>query len=58
MVAAITAQLAFVYTPALQWVFRTVPLTGMDWVRILGVSATVMLVVEVDKRLRRPRSNA
>lgn len=53
MLAAGLAQLAFIYAPPLQWVFRTVPLTATEWIRVLGVAATVVLVVELDKWLRR-----
>jgi Ca2+-transporting ATPase len=57
MIAAVIAQLAFIYAPPLQWVFRTVPLTSSEWVQIIAVSSTVLLVVEVDKWLRRRRGS-
>ena len=53
MIAAALAQLAFIYAPSLQWIFRTVPLTGAEWLRIIAVSSTVLIAVEVDKWLRR-----
>lgn len=53
LIAAVFAQLAVLYVPALQWVFRTVPLTASEWREVLLVSATVVLVVEIDKWLRR-----
>ncbi len=53
MIAAFFAQLAFVYAAPLQWVFRTVPLTGVEWLRILSVSASIIVVVEMDKWLRK-----
>jgi Ca2+-transporting ATPase len=56
MVAAILAQIAVIYVPALQWVFRTEPLSGAEWVRIVLVALTVVVAVEVDKAIRR-RSN-
>lgn len=34
MVAAFFAQIAVIYVPAFQWVFRTEALTIADWVRI------------------------
>jgi len=55
MIAAFFAQLAFIYAPPLQWVFRTVPLTGSEWLRILAVSSSIILVVEIDKLLRRAK---
>lgn len=53
MIAAGLAQVAFVYAPPLQWIFRTVPLSAAEWVQILAVAASVLVVVEVDKWLRR-----
>jgi magnesium-transporting ATPase (P-type) len=56
MIAAFFAQLAFIYAQPLQWVFRTVPLTGAEWLRILAVSASIIVVVEMDKWLRRAKA--
>jgi Ca2+-transporting ATPase len=53
MVAAFLAQIAVVYVPALQWVFRTEALALSDWVQIVMVSLTVVIAVEVDKAIRR-----
>jgi potassium/sodium efflux P-type ATPase len=53
LLASTFAQLAVVYAPPLQWVFRTVPLTVLEWLLVLGVSLSVILVVEIDKGLRR-----
>ena len=53
MVAAFLAQIAVVYVPALQWVFRTEPLNGADWVQIVLIALTVVVAVEVDKAIRR-----
>lgn len=55
MIAAFLAQLSVIYVPALQWVFRTEPIAMDEWLQILMVSATVVLVVEADKWLRRKR---
>ncbi|MDP3050927.1 MAG: cation-translocating P-type ATPase C-terminal domain-containing protein, partial [Eubacteriales bacterium] len=49
----IAAQIAVIYVPALQFVFRTVPLTLEDWVVVIGVAMTVLVVVEMEKALRR-----
>jgi len=56
MVAAFFAQLAVLYVPALQWVFRTGPIAAGEWLQILMVSATVIAVVEMDKWIRRQSS--
>ncbi|MGQ9570859.1 MAG: cation-translocating P-type ATPase [Thermodesulfovibrionales bacterium] len=56
MITAFFAQLAVLYVPALQWVFRTEPITTDEWVQILIVSVTVIIVVEIDKWIRRRKS--
>ncbi len=55
MIAAFFAQVAFLYMPAFQWVFRTEPITMADWLHILSVAAAVIFAVEADKCLRRRR---
>ncbi len=56
MIAAFLAQLSVIYVPALQWVFRTEPITINEWLQILMVSVTVIIVVEIDKWIRRQKS--
>lgn len=53
LIAALFAQLAFIYWPPLQWIFRTETISVTDWVRIILVSLSVVIVVEIDKLLRR-----
>lgn len=55
MIAAFFAQLAVLYVPSFQWIFRTVPLVAADWIQIGIVTSTIVLAVEIDKWLRRPR---
>lgn len=55
LIAATLAQLAFVYVPALQWIFRTEAISAQDWQSIILVSLSVIVVVEIDKWLRRKR---
>ncbi len=55
MISAFLAQIAVVYVPALQWVFRTESLTLEEWGRILLVALSVVIVVEIDKAIRRQR---
>lgn len=57
LIAAFFAQLAVLYVPAFQWVFRTVPLTRTDWMEIAGTTATVVVAVEIDKWLRRRKGD-
>jgi len=53
LLAATFAQLAVIYVPTLQWLFRTEILEWEDWAIVLTVSASVIVVVEIDKLLRR-----
>jgi Ca2+-transporting ATPase len=53
LIASFLAQLAVIYVPALQWVFRTEPIGIDDWFRILTVAFAVIVVVEIDKWIRR-----
>jgi len=52
MVAAFLAQIAVIYIPALQWVFRTDSLSFMEWGKIGLVALSVVAAVEIDKLLR------
>jgi Ca2+-transporting ATPase len=51
-------QLATLYVPALQRVFRTQPLTVPELGLCLGLSATIFVAVEVEKWLGRIRATA
>ena len=53
--ASVLAHLGSIYLPPLQWVFHTKPIGGHQWLQIIGVSLTIVLIVEVDKRLRKRR---
>ncbi|MDY0352135.1 MAG: HAD-IC family P-type ATPase [Desulfobulbaceae bacterium] len=56
MIAAFLAQLAVIYVPPLQWVFRTEPISGTEWLQILIVASSVIVAVEIDKFLRRRKA--
>ncbi|MFC2158513.1 cation transporting ATPase C-terminal domain-containing protein, partial [Acidobacteriota bacterium] len=56
MVAAFFAQLAVLYVPALQWIFRTTPISLMGWFEIFCVTITIVFVVEIDKWIRRKKT--
>ncbi|MEE8185903.1 MAG: HAD-IC family P-type ATPase [Thermodesulfobacteriota bacterium] len=56
IVAAFFAQLAVLYVPTLQYIFRTVPLAIHEWIEIGVVTFTIVIVVEIDKYIRRRRS--
>jgi Ca2+-transporting ATPase len=53
MIAAFLAQLAVIYVPSLQWIFRTEPISTGEWLRILIVASSVIAAVEADKFFRR-----
>jgi magnesium-transporting ATPase (P-type) len=55
LMASFLAQLASIYVPALQWVFKTESLTAIEWMKIAAMSLTVIVVVELDKWIRRIR---
>jgi Ca2+-transporting ATPase len=55
MIAAFFAQMAVIYVPALQWVFKTEPLSIDEWILIVIISVTVVIAVEIDKAVRRRR---
>ncbi len=53
MIASVFAHLAVIYVPALQWVFRTVPLSMIEWGEVLFFSTVIILAVEFDKWIRK-----
>jgi Ca2+-transporting ATPase len=53
MIASIFAHLAVIYVPGLQWLFRTVPLAMTEWGKVLLVSTTIIIAVEIDKWIRK-----
>ncbi len=58
MIAAFFAQMAVIYVPALQWIFRTVPLSVNEWFQIALITITVVIAVEIDKAIRRKRQTS
>lgn len=53
IVASVIAQIAVIYWAPLQFIFKTVPLQPVDWMVILPVAFMVIIVVEIDKAIRR-----
>jgi Ca2+-transporting ATPase len=56
MIASIFAHLCVIYVPAMQYVFRTIPLTMMEWTEVLLASLTIIFAVEIDKWIRKKAS--
>ena len=55
MIVASLAQIAVIYVPTLQWVFRTDNLSGGEWLRIIAVAVSAIAAVEIEKLLRGKR---
>lgn len=59
MILAVGAQISVVYVSSLQWVFRTQPLSAEEWGVCISIASIIILVVEIEKALRRKiRQNA
>jgi Ca2+-transporting ATPase len=56
IIGAFFAHLAVLYVPALQYIFRTVPLSWDQWLLIVISSGTILLAVELDKFIRRRKA--
>ncbi len=54
-VAMVGAQLLFTYAPVMNRLFRTAPIAADSWLRIVGVAAAALAVVELEKWLRGTR---
>jgi magnesium-transporting ATPase (P-type) len=50
--AMVVAQLLFTYTPVMNRLFHTAPISVESWLRILGVAAAVFMIVETEKWFR------
>jgi cation-transporting P-type ATPase F len=50
--AMVVAQLLFTYTPVMNRLFHTAPISVESWLRILGVAAAVFIIVEIEKWFR------
>lgn len=55
IMAALFAQLAVIYVPALQWIFRTEAISMTGWIDIIAVSLSIVIAVEIDKWMRRKK---
>lgn len=55
IISSIILQLVVLYVPAIQAAFGTVPLGPMDWAKVVAVSASVFIIVEIKKLIWRYR---
>ena len=54
VLATVAAQLLVIYVPAFNVIFHTMPLSAMELAACFGIGAIVLVVVETEKKLRRP----
>jgi Ca2+-transporting ATPase len=53
VLATVAAQLAVIYLPAMNAVFKTAPLTGTELAACFGIGSIVLVIVEIEKLVRR-----
>lgn len=51
--AVILSELAVIYVPFFQPIFKTMPLTMEDWAIVIGLGIVPLVVVEIVKLIRR-----
>jgi calcium-translocating P-type ATPase len=51
--AALAVHVAALYAPPTQWLLRVEPIDAAAWVRIVAIGVTVVVVVEIEKLVRR-----
>lgn len=49
----LSLQLLVVYIPGMQYIFKTVPLSGFDWVTIITISSSILIIDEIRKGITR-----
>ena len=57
-VTMLAAQMLFTYAPVMNRLFHTAPIGVEAWIRILGVTAVVFVIVELEKWLRYGRGRS
>jgi P-type Ca2+ transporter type 2C len=58
VIFSLSTHVLVIYVPFLQTAFHTVALSATDWLVVTGVSATLLVIVELVKlvlRMKRPR---
>jgi Ca2+-transporting ATPase len=53
LIGSLLAHIGVMYVPSAEWLFSFVPLSWFDWMFILVVASSVILLVEADKAIRR-----
>ena len=52
LAASVMAHIAAIYAPPFQWLLSTEPVAGFEWLLIVAMSLSVIVVVEFDKWMR------
>jgi len=52
LAASVMAHIAAIYAPPFQWLLSTEPIAGFEWLLIVAMSLSVIIVVEFDKWMR------
>jgi magnesium-transporting ATPase (P-type) len=50
--AMVGAQLFFTYAPVMHRLFHSAPISGLAWLRVIGLASLVFIAVEIEKWLR------
>jgi Ca2+-transporting ATPase len=53
LVGSILAHICVMYIPAAEWLFSFVPMSFFDWIFVVVVASSVILLVEAEKAIRR-----
>ena len=53
MALVLALQSAIVYVPFMRYIFKTVPLSGSDWIIIIAVTAPIIIMEEIRKTVAR-----
>ena len=56
--AMVAAQIFFTYSPVMNRLFHTAPISAESWLRIAGIAAAVLAVVELEKWIRYGRGRS
>lgn len=53
LLGSLLAHIGVMYVPSAEWLFSFVPLSWFDWIFVLVVASSVILLVEAEKAIRR-----
>jgi Ca2+-transporting ATPase len=53
LVGSMLAHICVMYIPAAEWLFSFVPMSFFDWIFVVVVASSVILLVEAEKAIRR-----